>query len=190
MGNCEPGNGKLANRRFRNGKPGNHKAEVGSCKFGNGMLGNRRLRNYGYESESCKPGMENRKLGNRDVGNYDDSGSCRPEKENRGSENGKLANDNLRNREVGQKALDGCLELVGLPDCNEMILANHMDEEGVNRLVKEAMVLKARKEKLIGRMGKDVALLEKRYACYESSHRTLRTLQLFGGLACGIVVIL
>jgi hypothetical protein len=187
-GNCEPGNGKLANRRFRNGKPGNHKAEAGSYGFGNGMLGNRRLRNYD-ESESCKPGMENRKLGNRDVGNYDDGGSCRPEKENRGSENGKLTNDNLRNREVGQKALDGCLEIVGLPDGNEMILANNINREGVDRIVRDAMKLKARKENLVGRMRKDVALLEKRCARYESSHRTLSTLQLFGRLACGIVVI-
>jgi hypothetical protein len=46
------------------------------------------------------------------------------------------------------------------------------------------MALKSRKEKLIGRLRKDTALLEKRYARYESSHRTLRTLQLFGGLAC------
>ncbi|MDR2432734.1 MAG: hypothetical protein LBD34_03205 [Puniceicoccales bacterium] len=166
----------------------NHKPETGSYRFGNGMLGNRRLRNYD-DSESCKPGMENRKLGNRDVGNYDDAESCRPEKENRGSENGKLANDNLRNREVGQKALDGCLEIVGLPDGNEMILTNNINGEGVDRIVRDARKLKARKEKLVGRMGKDVALLEKRYACYESSHRTLRTLQLFGGLACGIVVI-
>jgi hypothetical protein len=51
------------------------------------------------------------------------------------------------------------------------------------------MELKARREKLVGRMGKDVALLEKRYASYESSHRTLRALQVFGGLACAIVVI-
>ncbi|MDR0742511.1 MAG: hypothetical protein LBE98_03540 [Puniceicoccales bacterium] len=51
------------------------------------------------------------------------------------------------------------------------------------------MVLKARKEKLVGRMGKDVALLEKMCARYESSHRTLRTLQVFGGLVCTIIVV-
>jgi hypothetical protein len=82
------------------------------------------------------------------------------------------------------------MEIVGLPDGNEMLLANNIDGEGVERMVREAMVLKARKEKLAGRMGKDVALLEKRYVRYESSHRTLRTLQLFGGLACAVVVIL
>jgi hypothetical protein len=43
-------------------KGGNHKPEMRSYRFGNGMPGNRRLRNYD-ESESCKPGMENRKLG-------------------------------------------------------------------------------------------------------------------------------
>jgi hypothetical protein len=165
MRNGEPGNGKLANRKLEKGKSENCKAETGSYRFGNGLLGNRRLRNYD-DSGSCKP--RNHDSRNGDVGNHDSE---------------------LRNREVGLKALDGCLEIVGLPDGNEMILANNINGEGVDRLVRDAMVLKARKERLVGRMGKDVALLEKRYASYESSHSTLRTLQVFGGLACGIVVI-
>jgi hypothetical protein len=111
-------------------------------------------------------------------------GSCKPRNHdvgNHGSE--------LKNKEVGLKALDGCLEIVGLPDGNEMILANNIDGEGVDRIVRDAMALKARKEKLVGRMGKDVALLEKRYASYESSHRTLRALRMFGGLVCTIIVV-
>jgi hypothetical protein len=169
----EPENGKpeMRNYRFGNGllgnrKPGNHKPKIGSYKFGNGLLGNRRLRNYDNPG-SRKP--RNHDPRNGDVGNRESE---------------------LKNKEVGQRALDGCMEIVGLPDGNEMLLANNIDGEGVKRLVREAMVLKARKEKLVGRMGKDVALLEKRCVRYESSHRTLRTLQLFGCLACGIVAVL
>jgi hypothetical protein len=105
--------------------------------------------------------------------------------------NGDVGNhkSELRSREMGMKALDGCMEIVGLPDGNEMLLANNIDGEGVERIVREAMVLKAKKEKLVGRMGKDVALLEKRYVRYESSHRTLRTLQVFGGLVCTLAII-
>jgi hypothetical protein len=113
-------------------------------------------------------GLGSRKSRNHDVGNHESE---------------------LKNKEVGLKALDGCMEIVGLPDGNEMLLANNRDGEGVERLVREAMVLKARKEKLVGRMGKDTALLEKMCARYESSHRTLRTLQVFGGLVCTIVVV-
>ena len=97
---------------------------------------------------------------------------------------GKPGSGRPKNKGVGKLALGGCMEIVGLPDDNERILAYNMDGEGVTRLVKEAKALKARKERLVGRLGKDTALLEKRYARYESSHRTLRTLQMFGGLPC------
>jgi hypothetical protein len=36
---------------------------------------------------------------------------------------------NPKNGEIGQRALDGCMEIVGLPDGNERILANNMDRE-------------------------------------------------------------
>jgi hypothetical protein len=101
---------------------------------------------------------------------------------------GKLGNGRPGNKEVGKLALGGCLEIVGLPDDNERILANNMDGEGVSRLVKDAKALKTRKERLVGRLWKDTALFERRYARYESSHRTLRTLQVFGGLACLFVL--
>jgi hypothetical protein len=117
-------------------------------------------------------------------------GNGKPEMVNRKRRNGRPRKGKSSNREIGMKALDGCMEIVGLPDGNEMLLANNIDGEGVERLVREAMVLKARKEKLVGRMGKDTALLEKMCASYESSHRTLRTLQVFGGLACAVIVVL
>jgi hypothetical protein len=174
-GSCKPGKYKLAKGKPENRKSGNHKPKIESYRFGNGLLGNRRLCNYGYEPESCKPGMENRRPEN------DVAGSHKPR--NHDPRNGDVENygSELKNKEVGQRALDGCMEIVGLPDDNEMLLANNMDGEGVDRLVREAMELKARREKLVGRMGKDVALLEKRYASYESSHRTLRTLQVLTG---------
>jgi hypothetical protein len=168
-------------------KPGNYKAEMRNYRFGNGLLGNRRLRNYDFR---------NGKLGNAGSHKLEsrESGNCMLAKgnpRNHNPRNGDVENygSELKNKEVGLRALDGCMEIVGLPDGNERILANNMDLEGVDRMVREAMKLKARKEKLVGRMGKDVALLEKRYVRYESSHRTLRTLQLFGGLACAIVVV-
>jgi hypothetical protein len=159
-------------------EPENGKPKIESYGFGNGRLGNRRLRNYESdpEEENHKPEVRSRKPGNGKLGN-------------RKRRNGRSWKGKSRNRETGLLALDGCMEIVGLPDGNEMLLANNMDGEGVERMVREAMVLKARKEKLVGRMGKDTALLEKRCASYESSHRTLRTLQVFGGLVCTIVVV-
>jgi hypothetical protein len=150
---------------------GNHKPKIESYRFGNGLLENRRLRNYGYEPESCKPGMENRRPEKGDAGS-------------RKSRNHDVGNheSELKNKEVGLKALDGCMEIVGLPDGNEMILANNIDGEGVDRLVKEAMVLKARKEKLVGRMGKDVALLEKRYVRYSSKENNKAITDNKGGM--------
>jgi hypothetical protein len=159
-------------------EPENGKPEIESYRFGNGRLGNRRLRNYESdpEEENHKPEARSRKPGNGKLGN-------------RKRRNGRSRKGKSSNREIGMRALDGCMEIVGLPDGNEMLLANNIDGEGVRRMVREAMVLKARKEKLVGRIGKDVALLEKRYVRYESSHRTLRTLQVFGGLVCTIVVV-
>jgi hypothetical protein len=139
-------------------------------------------------------------VGMNNYDNYDSYGDGDDQFEDYGLENrkpgigtGKLGNGRPRNKEVGKLALGGCLEIVGLPDGNERILANNMDGEGVTRLVKEAKALKSRKERLVGRIGKDTALMERRYARYESSHRTLRSLQLFGGFAClvtlGVVLI-
>jgi hypothetical protein len=174
---CEGDQGESCSSE--NPDPGNYKPKIESYGFGNGRLGNRRLRNYESdpEEENHKPEMRSRKPGNGKLGN-------------RKRRNGRSWKGKSRNREIGMKALDGCMEIVGLPDGNEMLLANNIDGEGVERLVREAMVLKARKEKLVGRRGKDTALLEKMCASYESFHRTLRTLQVFGGLACAVIVVL
>jgi hypothetical protein len=58
-----------------------------------------------------------------------------------------------RDKEIGKLALGGYLEIVGLPDDNERILANNMDGEGVTRLVRDAKALKTRKERLVGGLG-------------------------------------
>jgi hypothetical protein len=142
-----------------------------------------------YEDDRAKdwdPGNRELEMGTSKLVNgkseNHSSGNSKSRKHSPGNENS--GNGKPRNKGVGKLALGGCLEIVGLPDDNERILADNMDGEGVTRLVNEAKALKSRKERLIGRIGKDTALLEKRYARYESSHRTLRTLQLFGGLAC------
>jgi hypothetical protein len=189
----DPRNGDLWNGKseVRNRKSGNHKPEMGSRRSGNHGPGNGDLWNGKPEERNCK-------FGNHSSGN-DRSRNGKPANGKSGMRNGKLVNGNSgngefgngnsgsgrpRNKEMGKLALGGCLEIVGLPDGNERILADNMDGKGVTRLVKDAKVLKARKEKLVGRIGKDTVLLEKRCARYESSHRTLRTLQVFGGLAC------
>ncbi|MDR0741924.1 MAG: hypothetical protein LBE98_00465 [Puniceicoccales bacterium] len=159
--NCNSGSCKPGNYKLAKGKPENHDSE-----------------NYKAEMRSYRLG--NGLLGNRRLRNYESD----PDPGSRESGKGKS-----RNKEIGMRALDGCMEIVGLPDGNERILANNMDREGVDRMVREAKELKARKEKLVGKIGKDVALLEKRYVRYESSHRTLRALQVFGGLVCAIIVV-
>jgi hypothetical protein len=90
---------------------------------------------------------------------------------------------------IGSRALDGCLEIVGHPDSNEMILAKNIDIGGVNELVEEAVQLRSRKAKLVGSLEKDALLLRKKCASYESSHRTLGTLKFFTGTLAVVAIV-
>jgi hypothetical protein len=90
--------------------------------------------------------------------------------------------------EIGSRALDGYLEIVGHSDGNERILAKSIDFRRVNELVKEAVQLGKRKEKLICSLEKDALLLGKKYASYESSDRTLGTLKLFTGTLAVVAI--
>jgi hypothetical protein len=71
--------------------------------------------------------------------------------------------------------------MIGHPDGNQMILAKNIDLGAMDGLVRQAVQLGKRKERLVGSLDKDAILLTKKCVSYESSHGMLGTLKLFTG---------
>ncbi|MDR1528473.1 MAG: hypothetical protein LBS22_02715 [Puniceicoccales bacterium] len=89
---------------------------------------------------------------------------------------------------VCERALEGCMEIVGYPDAKEKVVSESIGLSGVETMVKESVTLRERKKKLLTQMVSNSDLLSKRYITYESSHRALKSLKIFGG-ACGAVLV-
>jgi hypothetical protein len=80
------------------------------------------------------------------------------------------------------------MEIVGYPDAKEKVVSESIGLSGVETMVKESVTLRERKKKLLTQMVSNSDLLSKRYITYESSHRALKSLKIFGG-ACGAVLV-